>query len=135
MIISKIEDILCQKMKYDVLPIINFDEWELLPDIEYEWNRFLLHAIIDKMSNKLRVIETRTTDRRYERGIVVYADSEFVEYSEIVVHCLKENGYTTISEAQMLSFLIVNGLTYKMIPKELYNANKIKYMGEKFVIL
>lgn len=135
MIISKIEDILCQKMKYDVLPIINFDEWELLPDIEYEWNRFLLHAIIDKMSNKLRVIETRTTDRRYERGIVVYADSEFVEYSEIVVHCLKGNGYTTISEAQMLSFLIVNGLTYKIIPKELYNANKIKYMDEKFVIL
>lgn len=135
MTISRIEEVLCKKMKYNVLPIINFEEWELLPDIEYEWNKFLLHAIVDKMSNKFKVIETRTTDRRYERGIVVYADSEFVEYSEIVVHCLKENGYTTISEAQMLLFLIVNGLTYKMIPKELYNANKIKYMDEKFVTL
>lgn len=135
MIISKIEDVICRKMKYDVFPIINFEDWELLPDIEYEWNRFLLHSIVEKMSNKLRIIETRTTDRRYERGIIVYADSEFVEYSEIVVHCLNENGYTSISEAQMLSFLIVNGLTYKMIPKELYNADAIKYIDDKFIIL
>lgn len=133
--ISQIEEVLCQKMKYEILPIISFDEWELLPDIGYEWNGFLLHSIVDKISNMLRIIETRTTDRRYERGIVVYEDSEHVEYAEVVVHCLKKNGYAVISEAQMLSFLIVNGLTYKMIPKELYNADKIKYMDEKFVVL
>lgn len=133
-VISEIEEILFQKMKYDILPIINFEEWELLPDIEYEWNNFLLHAIVDKMSNKFRIIETRT-DRRYERGIVVYADSKFIEYSDVVAHCLKANGYTVVSEPQLLSFLIVNGLAYKMIPKELYNANLISYVDGKFILI
>lgn len=133
--IRQIEEMLYEEMKYDILPIINFEKWELLPDIGYEWNTFLLHAIVEKISDKFRIIETRTTNRRYERGIIVYAESKFIEYSEVVAHCLKENGYTVISESQLLSFLIVNGLAYKMIPKELYNADKIKYVDERFMVI
>lgn len=130
-----IEEVVCKQMRHEIMPIINFEDWELLPNVGYEWNCHLLHSIINKMSWHLRIIETRTTDRRYERGIVVHNESDLKDYSEIVAHYLKSNNITEISEAQMLSFLVINGLTYKMIPKELYNANRIKYVDEKFVIL
>ena len=132
---SEIEKVLCRAMKYDVLPIINFDEWELLPDIGYDWNHSLLNSIVDKVSDLLRIIEPRISDRRYERGIIVYNDSDFEDYSDIVVHYMKQKEYTTLSEAHMLSFVVLNGLAHKTIPKELYNGEKIKFKDDKFIIV
>lgn len=134
-ITQKIELVLVQNMKSDILPIMNFASWDDLPNIGFEWNQFLLHSIISSMGNNLTIIETRTNDRRFERGIIVNRNSNFKEYSEIVAYILKENNMTEVSENIMISFLIINGLTYKAIPKELYNSDKIKYMDGKFIIL
>ena len=131
---SQIEEILLEKMKYDVLPITNFEEWELLPDIGYDWNHSLLNSIVDKVSNILRIIEPRISDRRFERGIIVYNDSDFVDYADIVVHYMKQNEYVALSEADMLSFVVLNGLAHRSIPKELYNGEKIKFKDDKFII-
>ena len=134
-IIQKIELVLVQNMKLDILPIMNFINWDDLPDIGFEWNQFVLHSIIRSLGINLTIIETRTTDRRHVRGIIVYRKHGFREYSEVVAYFLKEKNITTISENSMLSFLIINGLTYKIIPKELFNSDKIKYVDGKFNIL
>lgn len=133
--VEQIETVLVQYMKNDILPLMNFKDWDELPDIGFEWNQFLLHSVLELMGINLRIIETRTKDRRYERGIIVYGDSYFREYSEVVAHVLKKNNITEISENFMLSFMIVNGLTYKIIPKEIYNSEKIKYVDENFVVI
>ena len=44
-------------------------------------------------------------------------------------------GIKEVSESNMLTLLVMNNLTYKMIPKELYVSDKLKYINEKFVIL
>ena len=133
--IHEIENKLVKFMKFNILPLINFNEWDELPDIKgYEWNIFLLNSIICNFGHILKMIEPRTKDRRYERGIIVYKDSKFIEYPEVVAYVLKENKITELSESKMLSFMIINGLTYKMIPKELYNAGCINYIDKKFVI-
>lgn len=133
--IEQIEMVLIRYMKKDILPILNFTNWDELLNIGFEWNQFLLHSVVESMGINLRLIETRTTDRRYERGIIVYVNSDFKEYSDVVAHVLVENNMIKVSENSMLSFMVINGLTYKTIPKEIYNSKKIKYVDEKFVIL
>lgn len=133
--IGQIESVICQKMKNNFLSLINFESWGLLPNIKYEWNSFLLRSIIEKLSSKLKIIETRKKNRNFERGIIVNVDSSFSEYSEVVANYLKENGYSTISKSKLLSILIETGLTYKIIPKELYNSESIKYLDEEFVVV
>lgn len=132
--IEQIESVICQKMKNNFLSLINFESWGLLPNIKYEWNSFLLRSIIEKLSSKLKIIETRKKNRNFERGIIVNVDSSFSEYSEVVANYLKENGYSTISKSKLLSILIETGLTYKIIPKELYDSESIKYLDEEFVV-
>lgn len=53
----------------------------------------------------------------------------------MVANCLKENGYSTISKSKLLSILIETGLIYKIISKELYDSESIKYLDEEFVVV
>ena len=134
-IIHKVEGRLAKSMEINVLPLINFNEWNELPDIRgYEWNVFLLNSIICNFGYDLKVIDPRVKDRRYHKGIVVYRNSGFTEYSEVIAYLLRKNGMTKLSESSMLSFMISSGLTYKVIPKELYNAGCINYIDGKFVV-
>ena len=121
-------------MSYDYVSLINFDCWDELPEIGYDWNIYFLRSIIDRYIDGLKIVEIRTRDRRYERGIVVDAQSEITDYVDLVIHFLKSLGYSELSENNMLTLLIMNNLTYKMIPKELYVSDKLKYENEKFVI-
>lgn len=87
-----------------------------------------------KYINGLRVVETVTRDRRYERGIIVDAFSMVNNYSELVRDFLRKKGYSEISENDMLTILVMNNLTYKMIPKEIYTSEIIEYKDELFTI-
>ena len=103
-----------------------------LPDIGYEWNEFFLRSLIDKFIPSLKVVETRAKDRRYERGIVINAESDITDYTDLVIRFLNVLGYSNISENNMLTLLIMNNLTYKVIPKELYSSDKLIYEDECF---
>ncbi len=116
------------------LSLINLDIWDDLPPIQYEWNSFLLRSIIELYLPRYTIIETKSRDRRFERGIVVYGDSGYVEYADLIVDLLKGLNYYQIAENDLLTFLIIKNLTYKMIPKELYTANQIKYEDGIFTI-
>ena len=73
-------------------------------------------------------------DRRYQRGIVILADSRITSYPDLVANVMKSNGIKTMTEGQMLSFLVVHGFTYKLIPKEIYNCEQLRYKNELFEI-
>lgn len=133
--VNCVEHELREKMSHDYVSLINFDCWDELPEIGYDWNIYFLRSIIDRYIDGLKIVEIRTRDRRYERGIVVDAQSEITDYVDLVIHFLKSLGYSELSENNMLTLLIMNNLTYKMIPKELYVSDKLKYENEKFIIL
>lgn len=132
--IENIENTVISMMQQGILSLINFDEWDEFSDIKYEWNVYLLHTIIEKYSAKLKIIENRNKDRRYERGIIVQKDANLKNYVDVVIHILKAREKIEISENDMLTLMILNGLTYKMIPKEVYISDKIVYKNEKFII-
>lgn len=82
----------------------------------------------------MRIVEIKTRDRRYERGIVIESNSEIKDYADLVISLLNKLDMTEITENNMLTLLIMNNLTYKMIPKELYVSDKIIYDNGRFAI-
>lgn len=134
-VVVKIQQVLNRKMLKGYISLINFDEWEDFPEIPYEWNVFLMRTIVDLRISDLRIVEIKTKDRRYERGIIIKSEADIVDYTDLVISFLKNMGIKEVSESNMLTLLVMNNLTYKMIPKEVYVSDKLKYINEKFVIL
>ena len=134
-VVVKIQQVLNRKMLKGYISLINFDEWEDFPEIPYEWNVFLMRTIVDLRISDLRIVEIKTKDRRYERGIIIKSEADIMDYTDLVISFLKNMGIKEVSESNMLTLLVMNNLTYKMIPKELYVSDKLKYINEKFVIL
>lgn len=132
--LNKIENVISCCINQGLISIMNFDLWHELPDIGYEWNPFLLHKLLDNFSERYKIIETRMVDRRYERGIVIDATLDLKDYSDVVGHFLKKNNIYEISENGLLSLLVINGLAYKVIPKEIYNSEAIRYENETFIL-
>ncbi len=130
--IQSIQRILKNRMVDGYVSLINFDDWEELPVLSYEWNVFLLRSIVDRYLECFRIIETKAKDRRYERGIIIDRESTIEDYSDFVARYLRAKGYIEVAENKMLSLLILNNLTYKLIPKELYSSDKIIYANEVF---
>ena len=122
-----IENYIRSRMQRGYVSLINFDAWDEMPDVGYEWNVFLLRSILDSYIKNLSVVEIRAKDRRFERGIAVSRDSGISNYDELVVHVLRDMGYSELSENYMLTLLVVNNLTYKIIPKDLYTSDLICY--------
>lgn len=132
--VNEIRQVLRRKMSKGYLSLINFDDWEDFPDVPYEWNVFLLRTIVNIRMSDLRIVEIKTKDRRYERGIVIEANSDIIDYTDLIISFLKNMGMKEVSENNMLTLLVMNNLTYKMIPKELYISDKLKYINEKFLL-
>ena len=110
-------------------------EFDGLPELKYEWNSYLLRSIIDNYLPAFKIIETRSKDRRFERGIVLDADSEINDYVDLVAWLMKRNNFNMLPENKMLSLLVVNGLTYKMIPRDVYLSDKLIYKDEFFELV
>ena len=90
-----------------------------------------MRSIVDRYLECFRIIETKAKDRRYERGIIIDRESTIEDYSDFVARYLRAKGYIEVAENKMLSILILNNLTYKLIPKELYSSDKIIYAIRK----
>ena len=93
-----------------------------------------MRTIVNIRMSDLRIVEIKTKDRRYERGIVIEANSDIIDYTDLIISFLKNMGMKEVSENNMLTLLVMNNLTYKMIPKELYISDKLKYINEKFLL-
>ncbi|MDO4189683.1 MAG: hypothetical protein Q4E51_10115 [Lachnospiraceae bacterium] len=119
----------------EYISLLDFDDFSELPEIGYEWNAFLLETIVTKYISELKIISPDYKDRRYQRSFIVMCDLGIESYSELVAYVFKNNGYISLSEGRFLSFLVVNGLAYKMIPKEIGNSEYFKVEKEYYVLI
>ena len=112
--------------------LISFDDWDEFPILSVEWNTFLLHSIVDRYLEHFKIIETKMRDRRYERGIIIDGESTAENYADFIAAYLRAKGYEEITEDKMFSVLLINNLTYKLIPKELYTSDRFTYADGVF---
>ena len=133
--ILAIKESLMRYMNLGYLSLIGFDKWEELPQIKYEWNAYLLRSVVDNYIDELKVVEPENKDRRYERGVIVMADSEMNDLVDIAISLMKKTGYEELPENKMLSLLVLNNVVYKIIPKEFYSSEKISYTNDVFRIM
>ena len=118
----------------DYISLLDFNDFSNLPEIDYEWNTFLLETIIMKYVPELKIVSPDYKDRRYQRSLIVKSELGIRSYSELVAYVFRNNGYSSLSEGRFLSFLVVNGLAYKMIPKEIGNSDFFKVEKEFYVL-
>ncbi len=130
-----IENCLEDIIRDGFISLISFDEWDNFPDVGYDWNVYLLHAIIDTYSKRYKIIQPGKIDRRYERGIIVRSDSGVEDYIDLIVSVMKKFNISRMAENELLALLVTNGLAYKLIPKEVYMSEKIIYKDEYFEIV
>ena len=123
--ISCIKNLVISAMKYNYLSLLNYDSFDSYPSIGYEWNTFLLRSVIDNYIPCLSVVEFKIKDRRYEKSFIVDAELGIRTYVELVAMFLKENSIFEITESKLNSVLILQDLTYRIIPQELYESNNI----------
>lgn len=133
-VLCDIEHTLKRNMNKGFLSLLNFEFKESLPQFFYEWNEFLLRSIIDNYLDAFRIVTTAVKDRRYERGIIVDANCDIENYEDVVIALMRSENISSLQESKMLSLLVMNNLTYKVIPRELYEDRKLKYENGYFSI-
>lgn len=114
------------------LSMLGCDDFEDLPHIQYEWNSFLLVSIIKKYELGFRLVSPAIRDRRYNKEIIVLKDSGYYHLDDIVYNLLAKNGINFIDESNLLSFLVINHLVSKVIPKELFDSKILNYSDGYF---
>ena len=112
--------------------MIGFTDFEALPSISYTWNSFLLVSIVKKYDLGAKLISPIIKDRRYNKEIIVSKNSDYHNLDDLVFELLTKNNMTIVDESSLLSFLIINHLTTKVIPRELYDSNKLNYVDGYF---
>lgn len=120
--------------RHDYLSMIGFDDFENFPHIQYDWNSFLLISVIKKYNLGVKLISPAIRDRRYNKEVVVCKDSDCAHLDDIVYALLVKNNIKFIDEANLLSFLVINHLVAKVIPKELFDSKKLDYADGYFNI-
>ncbi len=116
------------------LSMIGLNDFENLPSVEYEWNTFLLVSIIKKYGLGFRLVSPVMKDRRYNKEIIVPKESSYNRLDDIVYDLLSKNGINFIDESNLLSFLVINHLVSKVIPKELLDSKILNYSEGYFKI-
>ena len=112
------------------LPLQRFaDSEETLP-CGLPVNEFIAETLIKGYQTGWHVVEPLNRDRRYQRGILVRDDVAITQYDKLVAAALAEAGLRSVTEAQMLAFLQIHQLTYKVLPKELLMSDSFVVDGE-----
>ncbi|WP_238883863.1 hypothetical protein [Clostridium sp. YIM B02551] len=118
----------------DIVSLVNLSDWDMFPEIGLEWNEFLLATIVENYDMGYIIVSPQVRDRRYQKGILVKKEFKVASYAELIAKMMIKQGINHVSENHFLAFLIIYGLTVKVIPKELYSSDYIKYINDEFVV-
>lgn len=133
-LVKDVEKVILENMEDGILPISNLD-FEMFPEWRYDWNEFLLEAVIKTHFSEFEIVHPIMKDRRYQKGILVMKNDALTSYPQVVAKKMQKYGYTRLSESQFLSFLIVNNLSRKAIPNELSNNDYIRKDGDYYIVV
>ena len=108
--------------------------FNIYPNIGYQWNEFILNSIINHFGLNYKILEPRTTDRRYKRGIIVKKNNPSSTYEELVIEQMKLDRIASIHQKDFAQYLRNKGLLLtENIPQELYNDEGLRLEDDKFV--
>lgn len=107
-VITSIRSNLRTLMSEWYLPLVSIEDYSDFPETKYEWNSFLIESIVKKYLTEYKIIELEYKDRRYQKGILVNANSSITSYPELVASVFKDAGYSEMTEGQFLAFLVVH---------------------------
>lgn len=121
--------------KNDFVSLMDFEDFSDFLEMEYEWNTYILESIVRKYIPTLEIVSQEYKDKRYHKSYIVKKEEKISSYAELVARVFKKNGYTTLSAGKLLSFLVVNGLAYANIPKELETSGFFKKEKEFYSLV
>ena len=133
-IVDYVENDIRTNLVDGIVSLMNYD-FDDYPEFEYEWNEFLLQSIIDEFLDDFIIVNPALLDRRYQKSFAVLKDTRMVSYPQIVACRMKNLGKEEMSEAEFLSFLVLNRLTRKVIPNELLDSEYLRKEGDRFVLV
>lgn len=110
-------------------------DFENYPEIEFEWNTFLLESVITKYLNKYRVVAPTIKDRRYQRNIIVKKSLGIKNFEELIVYVMKKDGRERYTESELYNLLSRNDLVSGLFPQEIYSSDMISYKNELFKLV
>lgn len=119
---------------YSFYPIVNIYDFSKLPKIQFSWNQHVISSIIDFYSGRFAIVIPKAKDRRYMRSIIVMKGL-YKSYEDFIIKLIKKNNYDQITEYDLKTLLIDEGLIAEKIPNELYYGEKISYNGDVFILL
>lgn len=133
-LLPEIRGIIEKLFEDEYLAICNIDDYEQFPNIGYDWNGYLLESIIKNYFKDIKLIIPEYKDRRYQKTIILSDKIDVNSYPELVAYVVKKAGYKSMNEGAFLSLLVINGLAYKVIPKEIGNSKYFTVEKEIYIL-
>lgn len=94
----------------------------------------MLQSIIENYDLGFRVLDPKTKDRRYKKGIIVFTDNPYRTYEAFVIAQMKKDGLSFIEKDAFSGYLKRKGLVLTAtIPVELYEGDGLRLEGNNFV--
>lgn len=118
-------DIYLSKTIHDFMPIIDFKDYNILPDFGHQWNAFMLEDVLDKFGSRIRLIDRTVNFSHHISSIIVATDSKFYSYEDIVIYVIELNRKKSLGEHELLTLLQSYGLTSVAIPRELSDGEHL----------
>lgn len=98
-------------------------------------NEFLIGSIVSRYGLGWYIVNPQVKDRRYAKGILVKNTQNITAYDQLIAKILSDAGFKTLSSSQMLSFLQIHQLAFKIIPKELEVSEYFEVSEEQFTLI
>lgn len=117
------------------LSLFSITEYDLFPNIKYEWNDFLVATIVKKFIPEIKIIEPTTSSKEKELGIMISDMCVINTFDQLLANVMKIDGKKEIMKDDIHNYLKTKGLLFHhIIPKEIYSGKYIKYKNKKFLI-
>jgi hypothetical protein len=120
-------DIYFDNIDFLYYPLKDFCEFEVLPKPAYDWNHFMLEDIIEKFSNRYKLIDREHNGVNFVSSIIVPRNTEFENFEDIVIFELSSNTKSSYTESELRYLLSSRGLIAQVIPQELFQGEKISF--------
>lgn len=117
------------------LPLQRFADSEDFTPGGLHINEFLIDSIVSKYGLDWHIVNPQVKDRRYAKGILVKNTQNITAYDQLIAKILSDAGFQTLSPGQLLSFLQIHQLAFKIIPKELEVSKYFEVSEEQFTLI
>lgn len=126
--ISAIDTFLNAKIKDEYLPLLDFEGYDEMPEISYEWNGYVLESYLQQYSKEFKLVNLNFSVNE-PLGAIVKRDSGIVTYKDLIYHVLKDNKQKWSDSISALKYLVEK--KYQMVASCEYIDEVLKNINEE----